>query len=616
MLLCGSTSLRALGSIMDQTSKAIERHLLHFDAAPQSHTDTTLTYYAGLTPHRVHAHTKATRADARVGNPLLQQLPDTRFSHYLEVDLPADSIMMTYLARGTEVEGSATEDFLSLAVHVPRQGRREHLARRQLLRAGLTDTHPKLAWVLDDESTHNLHALSPLHAHALETHFLPDFIDPFETASALLFQHPSLINLSAENGGDIPALILRECVGQALRRRSRLVDEIKKLGASWSKRVPLMEDGKVVTDHEGTIFSIEVHERVRRFMPEPMGLALKYSQQISELQGHTWNLQYGETVDQRKPVRARQLGERPVLRAEQTRWTLKALSTMNGVSTGAVAFEPPREGGWTIRETWSSDDSTPMNAEVVAALTEGRVFAVVDTAAGANAWEGSFAAQPLKDNASATFEAKHANSRAGADYVSVKLTLDALRVDLYLDLKIANGASKEALRAVRLFLREANGMPRQVWSASPTTKGQYGNLRVDVNNHWLRHLGAYAEFHDAAGKVIKPENWPSQMPLDIMPEFDSHETKRYIDLIGPVQTVFGVPLGPKTTTLDIPVPEAATSVKLYWGGLGTGEYDSTVCACGITCTAVLELALPVMLLIRGAAEKNTGILDNLMKDPK
>ncbi|WP_426271815.1 hypothetical protein ACN9MB_10770 [Dyella kyungheensis] len=602
---------------MERTRTAVERHLLHFDASKDKRGDRVLTYYAGMTPHRVHAHTRSTLADARVGNPLLQKLPDAQFSHYLEVDLPSDSVMMTYLACGTEVDGSPTEDFLSLAVHVPRAGRQESVARRGLLSAGMDDIHPKLAWLLGDDAVEGTLLRSLLRPGRFDPESLHDLIDPFETATSLLFQHPGLINLSSDNGGQIPAIILEQCVGRALRFRGRnLLNAIRDLGPEWSRRVPLLDDGKVVTDKEGTVFTIEVHERVRRFMSEPMGLALKYSQQLQELEGQTWRVQYGKTVDEHKPLKAAAIATRPVLRADQSRWTLKALSRMNGVSTGSVSFQPPREGGWTIKEIWSSDDAVPMNAETVAALAEGRMFARVDTAAHEGAWTGTFAAQVLKDDETATFAAKHQSNRSGADFATVALSLDALRLDLTVDLKVTSKSTTDALTSVNLFIREPSGLERKVWSARPSIKGQYGNLRVDVINEWMRHLGAYAEFYDAAEKLITPAGWSSKMPLNIAPDFDKHATKKYIDVLAPVDNVFGIPLGPMTTTLDIPVPAEAASVKLYWGGLGTGEYDDTVCACGITCTAVLELALPVIMLIQGSSLTDSKFINNMMKDPK
>lgn len=597
---------------MDHAPVATERHLLHFNARSHSENDRILTFHAGLAEHRVHAHTKATRADARVGNALLQRLPDATFTHYLEVDLPADQVMLTWLAGAVAVDGEATENFLTLAVHVPRENRARSAVRRSLLRAAERPLHPKLAWLLERYA--NGGAIESIHQHAdsLEDDLLHNVLSPFDTAATLLFQHPSLVNFS-NNGA--PEFILRECVGDALRRRSRMVDEIEDLGEAWSKRVPLLDDGKVVKDEDGnTVFTIEVHPDVRRLMGEPMALALKFAQQKEELHGQTWRMHYGSTVDERRvPKNA---AAKPALRAGPTRWTHKAITRMNGIATGAVAFDAPRPGGWTIREIWSADNAVPMTAAVVSALAEGRIFARVDAEGKEGAWVGTFAAQTLAPDAFVTFAARHQSNKSGADYAEVTVTIDPLRLDLEVNVKVTTKASADALAGVRLFMVEPNGVKRELWGAQPTTKGSYGNLRVDVVNEWLRHLSCYAEFYDAADKIMVPPGWSSKMPLDVGKVFDVHSYRKYIDLLSPIDTVFGIPIGSKTTTLEIPVPDKAASVKLYWGGLGTGEYDDSVCAIGATCTVVLEMAVPIILLVMGASEKDSGFLNNLMKDPK
>ncbi|HVJ63387.1 MAG TPA: hypothetical protein VM555_11835, partial [Tahibacter sp.] len=516
-------------------------------------------------------------------------------------------------AGAVAVDGEATENFLALAVHVPRESRRRFALRRSLLRAGEPSVHPKLAWLLERYAG-GAEAFDAMqrHTEALETDLLHGVFSPYDTAASLLYQHPSLVNLSTKGAPDV---ILRECIGDALRRRSRMIDEIDDLGEAWSRRVPLLDDGKVVKDEQGnTVFTIEVHADVRRLMGEPMALALKYSQQKEELHGQTWRMNYGSTVDERRVSKS--AAGKPVLRAGQTRWTHKALTRMNGIATGAVSFEAPRPGGWTIREIWSADDALPMNAAVVAALTEGRLFARVDAEGKEGAWVGTFAAQQPRPEAFTTFTAKHQSNKSGADYAEVIVTLDPLLTDLEVNVKVTTKSSADALAGMRLFMVEPNGVKRDLWGAQPSTKGSYGNLRVDVVNEWLRHLACYAEFYDAADQRMVPPGWTSKMPLDVGKTFDVHSSRKYIDLLGPIDTVFGIPLGPKTTTLEIPVPDNAASVKLYWGGLGTGEYDDSVCAIGATCTVVLEMAVPILLLVMGASEKDTGFLNNLMKDPK
>lgn len=592
---------------------ATERHLLHFrtDAATQS--DRTLTFYAGFVGHRVHAHSAATRADARVGNALLQQLPDTEFSHYLEVDLPSDAPMMTWLARATEVEGVATESLVCLNVHVPRGNREICTMRGGSWRPGEEDAHPKLAWLLEHLGMEA--GLAESLSHTLDPALLHDVLTPFDTAASLLYQHPALINLS---NSCVPDIILARCVGSALREQPRLVHEITALGEAWSSAVPLLEDGKIARDEHGNIiFTTEVHRRVRNALGAPMARALRYSQQMQQLQDHTWRLHYGETLDSREPEAAATEDERPVVRANSTRWTLKALTRMNGLrSNGAsIRFQAPRPGGWTLSENWSAEDDIPMDAAFVAALVEGRVRASVDTVDGDAAWVGAFPAQTPQDEEFTDFEAQHESNSGGADYASVTLTLDPLHSDVQVEVQLTTQTADHALAGVRLFVVEANGARRERWRAQPSTQGTYGNLHISVTNEWVRHLGCYVEFHDAAGNVIEPAGWRSRMPPGVRDLFDRHPTRKYIDLLGPRNLVFGIPLPAFPTPFNIPVPEQAASVTLYWGGLGTGRYDATVCPVGITCTTILGLAVPVILLALGTTDRHTAFLNNLMRDP-
>ncbi len=588
-----------------------EHHLLHFSADTRKEGDRILTFHAGDATYRVHAHTKTTRAEARVGNALLQHLPDASFTHYLEVDLPSDSVMMTYLTSATEVGGVPTENFDVLAVHVPRGNRDPGTTRGGSRRPG-EEAHPKLAWLLERFAVEDVSAEAL--TRLLEPGLLHDLVTPFETASSLLYQHPALINLS--NTG-VPDIILKHCIGNALNDRPRFREELIDLGDAWSRRVPLRENGEDARDDKGNIiFSIEVHRDVRRYMGEPMALALKYSQQMEELQGHTWRMHYGSTLDEQRPAPA-DVAERAVVSADSTRWTLQALTRMNGLRTRMpVVFQPPRDGGWTISESWSSDDDVPMDQEFVAALIDGRVIAQVDDRIVENAWVGAFPAQTPKDDDFATFTAKHRRNGAGADYAEVAITLDPLRTDLQVDVRLTSRHMEAVLAGVRLFVVGSDGAIRERWRAQPSTQGAYGNLRVNVVNEWLRHLGCYAEFHDAAGNLIVPAGWRSRMPLGVGRHFDAHATRKYIGLLPPRNVVFGIPLPAWSTPFDIPVPESAASVTLYWGGLGTGRYDAVVCPVGITCTTVLGFALPVILLALGASGGDTGFINNLMRDPK
>lgn len=140
-----------------------------------------------------------------------------------------------------------------------------------------------------------------------------------------------------------------------------------------------------------------------------------------------------------------------------------------------------------------------------------------------------------------------------------------------------------------------------------------GTLNINCTNHWLRHLGAYVEFLDAAKKPITPV-WNSRMPGFLHGAFESSGTKKFLDLIPPVQCVFGIPIPAESQDLSFPLPQNCSTVRLYWGGMGRGQYDSSVCAAGIVFTVVVDMALPVMILLAGSMVEDTSVVQNILKD--
>lgn len=597
---------------MSQARSNIERHLLHFQTPPEMAGHAELMFRAGEDSYRVQPHTPGTMAEARFGNPLLQQLDDVHFSHYVEVDLPADQVRMLYLTHPIDVDGARTENFLSLAFHVPRETRRR-CAPQGRVPDDVGRMHPKLARLLRrDTSLAAARLLARLDAGDVEADFLADLVEPFETASALLMMHPGLINLGAESGA--PARLLRDCVGSALNWRDLIVEEIENRGARWSRRVLLRDEDEPVVDEDGPVFTVELDSRVQRLMTAPLSRALVLANQLPDLEGQSWRVHEGSTTVEIDALQAARTADRRAsTRGAESRWTLQALTRMNGVRTRSVRFQPPRDGGWTIGTTWSSTQTPPLDGDFIAALAAGRAFVRIGVVGRENAWRGGFSAQPLPDDESVVFEAEHETSAVGADYAEITLTLDALRKDLQVALRLTNEDSPEALALVSLGVRSLDGTERIVWRTLPATRGRHGNLHVEVENEWVRHLGAYAEFRDADGRLIESE-WDSRLPAPIARLFDAHRYRRFIDIVPPCNTIFGIPIGASVTPLDIPVPEQAVSVTLYWGGLGTGEFDESVCAAGVTCTTVLDLALPIFLLFVGAAQRDNTAIARLLRN--
>jgi hypothetical protein len=147
-----------------------------------------------------------------------------------------------------------------------------------------------------------------------------------------------------------------------------------------------------------------------------------------------------------------------------------------------------------------------------------------------------------------------------------------------------------------------------------TNQNGYGTLSVTCTNEWLRHLAACVEFRDVANNVITPDNWHEQLPDGLIRTFEPDATIKYVELIQPVETVFGIPIPADSTTIHFPVPNDAHTVKLYWGGLGRGEYKAAVCPIGVTMTVIMEMALPMILLVAGTAVLASSPVVGLWKD--
>ena len=141
-----------------------------------------------------------------------------------------------------------------------------------------------------------------------------------------------------------------------------------------------------------------------------------------------------------------------------------------------------------------------------------------------------------------------------------------------------------------------------------------GVLSLDVKNHFLRTLSTYVQFFDTAGNAIRnPVGWTSASPDDELRPHSS-DSKKYLDIISPVDAIMGIPLAGRATGLSIRFPDAAASVRLLFGGLGTSRWDADVDTIGVILTAVFNYAVPTLCLIAGAMVSDTKWFHDLLLD--
>lgn len=122
------------------------------------------------------AHTAASRTRARQVDPALAGVPDQRLTHYIEdVDLPADALQLL-MARGVDAD-SGDPALAALYIHVPAA------------------------------STASSGSGSPPRTIEDLVINVKGFVTPWDTAVALVFHSPDIMNLGIDQGGAILAMI-------------------------------------------------------------------------------------------------------------------------------------------------------------------------------------------------------------------------------------------------------------------------------------------------------------------------------------------------------------------------------------------------------------------------
>ena len=210
-------------------ARPTEVHTLHFDLA---HVDGSYDFamHISLQSYPLQRHDKASRARARTALPFLRCVPDAHLTHYIEdIALPSDAIALIHVTRPMQVGPEVADHLVHMGIHVPAAG---HAAAAALARARsvqLWDVHPKLArfGITADNST-----IDPQFPDGIN-----DWQDAVDAATALLFHHPSLVNLNTNQGGMVPSTILN-WITNALTSTGDLPEAILSAGDSWNVTVP------------------------------------------------------------------------------------------------------------------------------------------------------------------------------------------------------------------------------------------------------------------------------------------------------------------------------------------------------------------------------------------
>lgn len=456
-----------------------ETRTLHFNLKHCKNPD-DVVLHANLRQYRLERHTPETLARAARNAPFLNLLPPEHVTHYIE-DLPVPSNRPALVTVSAGTRDGSPGKTVAMHLHVPRAGRAA--AREEMKKRGkdvLAGARCKLA-------RHGIAAddLEPLILDA----DLDDYNDAMETAVALIFHHPSLLNLSDANGGAIPAYIKENCIKAAIQHDGcTLPDMIDGAGEDWQKKVPLLDwNNEQVYDGDTPLYTSRLDKDVKDALPGTLALAIQLSRQDEYLRGSLWKVLDGVVSSEYQGTAGASAVQRRARQRDQdSQWQLKNLTPGLGV---------------------------------------------------------------VVDPASVTYDGS--------------------------------------------------------------------NMSVTVTNQWLRHLGAYIEFLDAGGTPVAP---PDSWPADWIPgSFSGTATTKYLDRVGPIDEIAGIPIDVTNKTLTFPVPATASAVNVHLAGLGVfgpGHSDKHICLLGIFMTATFEYAIPVVVLVAGAAVMKTEVVTRLLEDYK
>ncbi|MCI1186942.1 hypothetical protein MON38_05885 [Hymenobacter sp. DH14] len=611
----------------------MEKRTLHF-SLPHVPEQRGLLLHANLRDYALLPHSPATRLRAgqqpteAFGSP-----PPPDLTHYIDqLELPGTRPSLLYVTAPalTAAHGQPARQLLAMKIHVPAAGRAAARARHEAERAEAAAAAEDDAGELPDFRRYRLRRTTgPTLRTANQSHL--------DTAIALLFKHPELLNLSQENEGEVPAYIL-DIIEDAIGYDGMVLpDTIGKLGAAWKKSVPVLDEpgpdgarrqmttpGENPGDPPVLLFSDELVPAVKAALVGPLRLALKEVKDCQFLRGQQWTVQPG-TVGQEQPER-HATGE-AMLRATGAshafKWSLSNLTPSAGLAIDPrVRYESaPRsaEGRWQAEGLWYDEQqpaATRLTPELAASFAAGRLVLLIVTASYP---QGLFrvplvpAAAPHGTGSTVEVNQK---STAGQPDAAVQARFELSEDRTALTWRCqGQGLGDNASAA--LHLRTDDGSTRPVYDLDLRNEcnDQYdGTLHVTCTNHWLRHLGAYVQFLDGAGQPMTPPDWDDQLPGWVPNAFQRNKTKKFLDILPPVNMMCGIPVQSDPIVLRIPIPKGAQAIRLLTGGLGTGEYDEDVCGAGVLMTACMELALPLLVLTLGSAIADSAVVNRIIKN--
>ena len=140
-------------------------------------------------------------------------------------------------------------------------------------------------------------------------------------------------------------------------------------------------------------------------------------------------------------------------------------------------------------------------------------------------------------------------------------------------------------------------------SSEESASGNDTSVTLTFSNWYLRWLGLFVQFYDAAGNVVPASKLSGllDVPFFIDSPQNTKESEFYVGLLTPEFTIFGIPLQASGTTVTFKFPTSvASSAKVLASGIGVGSHTNLDTEkIGIVFTSVFSLSVPLLLIAFG-----------------
>ncbi|GAA1990803.1 hypothetical protein [Catenulispora subtropica] len=625
-----------------------EHRVLHYDLSHLGHPEREYTFRHGAHRLPLKRHTAHTRAEARAADPVLRLIPDRHLTHFVAADLYTDAIGINAVSVKKRVGGELVDRVVHMAVHIPAEGRRRGSARYWRHRVEVArkrgvelprTVHPKLArhgvtWEQCEEvlgSADGGDGIPTFPKH------VDNFYTALDAAVTLLYHHQNLINLDTTDGGSTPQYLV-DCITTACLATDDLVLEIQSEGDDWLVTTPIA--GSPGAD------STVPSATVQALTTGPLQQVLADTQNDTELENVVWRPRYGFTsstynaTDDGPPPNAQQpdSGEH-IPRgsfelgagAAAGNWSAKNLTPSNGLSIDSSSIRytaPPATTTWTGTGLWSINDAIPLPyagtgtdpGDLPDRIAQGQLSIVISS----QKYPNGFLTGVLvpngtdPDTCQALYSVTFAPTAPGIVTPAVAAASCSLNTGvsgLSYDISVALDGEAGPIAAGFQYPDPNGGKTPGTAPLQMSDATGYGTLSIECTNNWLRHLSACVQYiGDDGGVLDPPDDWVDQIPEFLRGAFEPDPQTKFVKLVQPVATVFGVPIPDKPVRISVPVWDEVATVRFLWGGLGTGAYNAAVAPIGLTMTCMAELALPVFLMWATAAVMNSNTVKSIMAD--